>query len=138
MDQILGFLPGVHALIRWFILSLGVVGAARSFVSMLSVSAKFTRLDIGLCRAYSVLLDVQGLFGMLLLLAALTTQQPLTTLQWLHPLIMLPAIIVGHLYRRFQSQPDRARHQAQLGIFVGSLVLVAIGLAIINELYLPM
>lgn len=134
MTEIQASLADVHGLIRWFILSLAVVGAARSFVSMLSVSGRYTRLDVGLGNAYSGLLDLQGLLGILLVIAALTTQQPVP---WLHPIIMLPAMFVGHLNRRFRQQPDRKRQQIQFGIYLGSLVLIAIGLAVINQLYLP-
>ena len=134
MAQIQTALGDIHSMLRWLILSLAVFGAARSFVSMLSVSARFTRLDLGVSRAYAVLLDVQLLVGVLLVLAALTVQQPVP---WIHPIIMVPAVIVAHLSRRFAAQPDRKRHQAQLGIYLGSLALIVIGLAVINQLSLP-
>ena len=124
----------LHSALRWLILSLAVFGAARSFVSMLSVSARFTRLDLGVSRAYAVLLDLQLLLGVLLVLAALTVQQPVP---WIHPLIMIPAVVVAHLGRRFAAQPDRTRHQAQLGIYLGSLALVMIGLIVIGQAILP-
>ena len=134
MAQILTALGDIHSMLRWLILSLAVFGAARSFVSMLSVSARFTRLDLGVSRAYAVLLDIQLLVGILLVLAALTVQQPVP---WIHPIIMIPAVVVVHLSRRFAAQPDRQRHQAQLAIYLGSLALVAIGLAVIGQLLLP-
>ncbi|HZY42550.1 MAG TPA: hypothetical protein VFF59_11195 [Anaerolineae bacterium] len=134
MLDVQAFLQYVHSLVRWFILSLAVVGAARAFVSMLSVSGKFTRLDQGLSNAYSGLLDLQGLLGILLVIAALSLQLPVP---WIHPIVMLPAIVVGHLNRRFRARPDRTRQQIQLGIYLGSLALVAIGLAVINQLHLP-
>jgi hypothetical protein len=134
MTNVNDFLVDVHGLVRWFILSLAVVGAARSLVSMLTVSAKFTRLDIGLSNAYSGILDLQGLIGILMMAAALVTH---SAVRWLHPIIMILAIMVGHLNRRFRARPDRTRHQYQAAIYAGSLVLVAIGLALINQLYLP-
>jgi hypothetical protein len=124
----------VHGVVRWLILSLAVFGAARSFVSMLSVSARFSRLDTGVSRAYAVLLDLQFLAGALLVLTALTLQEPVV---WLHPIIMIPAVVIAHFSRRFAARPDRTRHQAQLAIYLGSLALIAIGLAVINQLYLP-
>ncbi len=134
MAQIQATLLDIHSMLRWLILSLALFGAARSFVSMLSVSARFTRLDLGVGRAYAVLLDVQLLVGVLLVLAALTVQQPVP---WIHPIVMLPAVIVAHLSRRFAAQPDRQRHQAQLGIYLGSLALVVIGLIVIGQAVLP-
>jgi hypothetical protein len=134
MAEIQATLSAIHGMLRWLILSLAVFGVARSFVSMLSVSAHFTRLDLGVSRAYAVLLDIQLLVGVLLTLAALTLQQ---AVPWIHPIIMIPAIVVAHLSRRFAAQPDRKRHQAQLGIYLGSLALVVAGLAVIGQLYLP-
>ena len=134
MAQILTALGDIHSMLRWLILSLAVFGAARSFVSMLSVSARFTRLDLGVSRAYAVLLDLQMLVGILLVLSALTVQQPVP---WIHPIIMIPAVVVAHLSRRFAAQPDRQRHQAQLAIYLGSLALVVIGLIVIGQAVLP-
>ena len=134
MSEVAEFLKDTHSLVRWFILTFALVGSARAFVSMLSVSGKFTRLDQGLSNAYRGLLSLQGVLGILLIMAALTRQ---TTVPWLHLIVMLPAIGVSHLARRFRARPDRTRQQYQLGIYLGSLALVAIGLAVINELYLP-
>jgi hypothetical protein len=134
MAQVQDTLLYIHSVVRWLILSLAVFGAARSFVSMLSVSARFSRLDLGVSRAYTVLFDLQLLAGLLLVLAALTLQQPVP---WIHPIIMIPAVVIAHLSRRFAAQPDRRRHQAQLAVYLGSLALVALGLAVIGQLLLP-
>ena len=134
MEQIQAALIDIHGMLRWLVLSLAVFGTARSFVSMLSVSARFTRLDLGVSRAYAILLDLQLLVGVLLVLAALDLQQ---AVPWLHPLIMIPAVVIAHLGRRFAAQPDRKRHQAQLAIYLGSLALVVIGLVVIGQFALP-
>lgn len=140
MEQIQESLLTIHSFVRWLILSLALFGAARSFVSMLSVSARFTRLDVGVCRAYAGLLDLQLLLGILLVLGALTLQATVPwadSATWIHPIIMIPAVVVAHLSRRFAAQPDRKRHQRQLAIYLGSLALIASGLAVINQLSLP-
>jgi hypothetical protein len=134
MEQIQDSLLTIHSLVRWLILSLALFGTARSFVSMLSVSARFTRLDMGVSRAYAGLLDLQFLLGVLLVLGALNLQE---VVPWIHPIIMLPAIIVAHLSRRFAALPDRKRHQRQLLIYLGSLALIVAGLAVIGQLTLP-
>ncbi|HZY44817.1 MAG TPA: hypothetical protein VFF70_08720, partial [Anaerolineae bacterium] len=72
--------------------------------------------------------------GVLLVLAALLLQQ---AVPWLHVIVMLPALVVGHLNRRVRDRPDRVRHQVQLGVYIGTLALSVIGLAIINQLALP-
>src|SRR5512144_1590256 len=123
MSQIQDTLVYIHSMLRWLILSLAVFGAARSFVSMLSVSARFSRLDLGVSRAYTILLDLQLLVGILLVLAALAAQG---SVPWIHPIIMIPAVVIAHVSRRFTVQPDRKRHQAQLAIYLGSLALIVI------------
>jgi len=134
MEQVQQTLLTIHSYVRWLIISLAIFGTARSFVSMLSVSARFSRLDIGVSRAYAGLLDLQLLFGLLLVLVAFSGQESVV---WIHPLIMIPAIVLAHFSRRSATQADRKRHQRQLAIYLGSLVLIAIGLAVINQLYLP-
>jgi hypothetical protein len=134
MADLQASLSVIHGLIRWIILSLAIVGAARSLVSLLTRDAKFMRLDVGLSNAYAGILDLQALLGVLLVIAALILQM---SVPWIHPIIMIPAIVVAHQNRRFRDKPDRVRHQAQLAIFVGSLILIAIGLLVIGQLRLP-
>ncbi len=134
MIQIQETLFYIHSVLRWLILSLAVFGTARSFVSMLSVSGRFSRLDLGVSRAYPLVLDLQLLVGSLLVLAALTLQQ---LVPWIHPIIMIPAVVIAHLGRQFAARPDRNRHQAQFAIYLSSLALVVIGLAVIGHLALP-
>ncbi len=134
MEQIQATLLDIHGMLRWLILSLAIFGVARSFVSMLSMSARFSRLDLGVSRAYPIVIDLQVLVGILLILAALTMQ---LAVPWIHPLIMIPAAVVAHLSRRFAAEPDRKRHQAQFAIYLGSLALIALGLAVIGQLALP-
>jgi len=134
MEQIQESLLTIHSFIRWLILSLALFGAARSFVSALSVSGRFTRLDVGVSRAYAGVLDLQFLVGILLVLGALNLQE---TIPWIHPIVMIPAIIVAHLSRRFAAMPDRQRQQRQLAIYLVSLALISIGLAVIGQLALP-
>lgn len=131
MTDVRNFLLDIHSYFRWALLLLAIVGSARSLVSLMSREAKFMRLDIGLSIGYSVALDLQGLFGALLVIVDLSID---LAAPWSHLLIMVPAIVVGNLNRRFRSRPDRARHQAQLAIFIGTLMLISLGLAAIDLL----
>jgi hypothetical protein len=49
---------------------------------------------------------------------------------------MLPAVVVSHLGRRFNERSNRDRHKAQIGIYLGSLALILLGLAVIGQLRL--
>jgi hypothetical protein len=128
-----GFILSAHRYLRFVILGFGILGVLRALASLNTREAKFMRVDNVLARLYNGALDVQVLVGVGMVLLYASQAKPL---QWLHPLIMLPAVVVSHLGRRFRTRPDRDRHKAQLAIYVGSLALVAVGLAVIGELRL--
>ena len=127
------FVKDVHSYLRLIILVLGALGVLRSLVSLGTARATFMRIDESLGRGYSLALDAQTLAGALLAVGLLGQAGAVT---WIHPIIMLPAVVVSHAGRRFRSRPDRDRHKAQLAIYAVSLVLIAVGLAVIGELKL--
>ncbi len=127
------FLLIVHRYLRFVILALGILGVLRALVSLGTRQARFMRVDEALSRSYSGALDLQTLVGMILVL--LLIGQP-ADVSWIHPIIMFPAVVISHFSRRFRSRPDRARHKAQLSIYVVSLILIAAGLAVIGQLRL--
>lgn len=127
------FLLVAHRYLRFIILAIGILAALRSLVSLGTREAKFMRLDEALGRVYTGALDLQALAGVALIIFLLSASLPVP---WVHPVIMLPAIYIGHLGRRFRDRPDRDRHKAQLGVYAGSLALIAVGLLVIGELRL--
>jgi len=127
------FFLTAHTYLRFVILALGVLGMLRALVSLGTRNATFMRVDEVLSRGYAGALDLQVAVGAILVLIRLGQSDPVS---WLHPIIMLPAVFAAHLGRRYQRRPDRERQKAQLAIYAGSLVLVALGLAVIGELRL--
>ena len=122
-----------HTYLRLLILTLGALGILRALVSLGTRNAAFARVDEVLSRGYTGALDLQTVVGAILALMLLGQSE---SVQWIHPLIMLPAVFVAHLGRRFQNRPDRERQKAQLAVYAGSLAIVAVGLAVIGELRL--
>ena len=128
------FFLTAHTYLRFVILALGVLGMLRALVSLGTRNATFMRVDEVLSRGYAGALDLQVAVGAILVLMRLgQSDHPVS---WLHPIIMLPAVVAAHLGRRYQRRPDRERQKVQLAIYAGSLVLVALGLAVIGELRL--
>lgn len=129
------FVLTAHRYLRFVILALGLLGLLRSLVSLGTREARFMRIDEAFSRGYTGALDLQVLAGAVLIILLLS-QAEAVPVAWLHPIIMLPAVVVSHLGRRFRDRPDRDRHKAQLAIYAGSLALIAAGLAVIGELRL--
>ena len=128
------FVLTAHRFLRFVVLVFGIVGVLRSLVSLGTRDAKFMRFDETLIRAYTGALDLQTLAGIILVLMLIG--QPGASVPWIHPIFMLPAVVVAHLSRRFRGRPDRERHIRHLGLYTGSLVLIGIGLAVIGQLRL--
>ena len=122
-----------HRYLRFVILVIGILAALRCLVSLGTRESMFMRLDQALSRVFSGALDLQLLAGAALVVTALSEAR---TVPWFHPIIMLPAVVVSHMSRRFRTRPDRERHRAQLGIYAGCLALIALGLLTIGQLKL--
>jgi hypothetical protein len=123
----------VHRYLRFVILAIGILGVLRALVSLGTREARFMRIDDALSRVFSGALDLQVLVGAVLILWRPAESNPIP---WIHPIIMLPAVFISHLTRRFRHRPDRERHRAQLAIFAVSLAIVALGLIVIDQLRL--
>jgi hypothetical protein len=119
----------IDGYIRWFILVLAAVGATRSLISLLTREARFMRLDVGLSAAYGGLLILHSINSLFLI----STLSVATTAAWAYLILTLAATIVGNLHWRFRARPDRVRHQIQLGLFVGSLILIIMGLLLLEQ-----
>lgn len=127
------FFLTAHRYLRFVILALAILGTLRSLVSLGTREARFMRLDEGLGRVYSGALDLQMLAGIFIAVLRLTASTPVI---WIHPIIMLPAVVISHLSRRFRDRADRERHKAQIGIYLGSLAIILLGLAVVGQLRL--
>jgi len=123
----------VHRYLRFVILAFGVLGVLRSLVSLNTREPKFMRIDEVMSRAFSGALDLQTLAGIVLILLLPGEGR---SIAWLHPILTLPAVVAAHLGRRFRDRPDRDRLTAQLILYVASLALIALGLAVIGQLRL--
>ena len=136
MEAVLPFVLTVHNYLRFVILALGLLGVLRSLVSLGTREARYMRVDEVLGRGYSGALDVQALAGVVLIIGVLGQPEAAPIQVWIHPAIMLPAVALSHLGRRFEGRSDRDRHKGQLAIYAGSLALIAVGLAVIGQLRL--
>jgi len=119
----------IHGDLRWIFGLVALLGIARAAYGLLR-SAHYSHLDARLAFTYSMLLDLQALYGIgLILYLALGKFSLETTVNWIdwHPVWMLAAVAVGHLGSRWKSAPDRTRFQVQLAVYAASLVLIAVG-----------
>ena len=125
------FILGIHSIVRWIILLVAVVALVKLAYGWLRAGV-FDGMDRGLVMGYSGLLDLQALVGFILLFGngfLLGEGFPMPRI--LHGIVMILAVITGHLAGRGKSDPAKARYRRALAAIAGSLVLVLIGIIII-------
>lgn len=125
-----GMLGTIHGELRWIFVFVALLGLGRTLYG-LRRRADFSPLDGRLALVYSMLLDLQALYGIgLILYLGLSKLGSFeATIKWIdwHPVWMLAAVFVGHMGARWKTAPDRRRFQAQLAVYGLSLVLIVIG-----------
>jgi hypothetical protein len=129
-NAISGMLGTIHGELRWVFALVAVIGIVRSIYGLVR-NGKFSSFDSRWALVYSIFLDLQALYGILLVmyLAFVELGSINATFNWIgmHPVFMLAAVVVGHLGPRWKDAPDRTRLQVQLAIYLVSLALIIVG-----------
>jgi hypothetical protein len=129
-NAISGMLGTIHGELRWIFALVAVIGIARTVYGIVGNKA-FSDFDSRWGVVYSILLDLQVLYGVFLILYLTFVEfdSLSATINWIgwHPVFMLAAVVVAHLGSRWRGAPDQKRFQAQLAIYVVSLALIFVG-----------
>ena len=125
-------LGAIHGELRWVFALAAIVGVTRTIYGMVRAE-RFSALDGRLATVYSLLLDLQALYGIgLIVYLSLDRLNLEATINWIdwHPVWMLSAVTVGHLGSRWKRAPDRTRFRAQLTVYGVSLVFIVVGVLV--------
>lgn len=129
-NAISGMLGTIHGELRWIFLIIAIIGIIRTAYGLIR-SSGFSAIDDRLALVYSILLDLQALYGILLILyLGLSKLGSFSaTFNWVgwHPVWMLTAVVVGHLGARWKDAPDKTRFRVQLAVYLISLSLIFVG-----------
>ncbi|HUH95992.1 MAG TPA: hypothetical protein VLZ89_01445 [Anaerolineales bacterium] len=126
MDTLLA----IHSFMRWIIMAVAAVTIIKFAVSW-AANSLFKALDRGLASAFSGLMDLQVLLGLIYLIWNGLTITGFPTVRILHAVTMIIAAAVAHLPSRFRTLNDKLRFQYSLIALIGSLILVFIGISIL-------
>ena len=120
----MGTLMTIHGEVRWLVAVLAVVIIIKFAIGWLG-RRKYTSLDRSLLTAYTILLDINVLLGLILLFFNGGINGPRLE----HAVTMLLAVIAGHMtamWRRSTDSPTKFRNQLLLVAL--SLLLVFFGI----------
>lgn len=119
-----------HSGLRWLVLLVAVLAIVKFLTGWLQ-RGQYKGLDRGLMAAFSGLIDLQSLLGVVLLVWSGLTGVGFPFFRIAHGLIMVAAAVVAHLSRRWKHADDGTRFRNDLFLIVGSLILVLIGISIL-------
>lgn len=120
----MGFILTLHGELRWLVVAVAIVALIKFGVG-LARNANYTGMDRGLMSAYTILLDVNFLLGLVLLFGS---GGGFTAGRIEHAVTMILALAAAHssaMWRR--SDDDAKKFRNNLLVLVLSLVLVVVG-----------
>jgi hypothetical protein len=124
----------LHSIVRWLIVLAGVIGLGR-YAWVLTGRAAGGKMDRGLMAAYTGLLDLNVLLGLIYLLwSGLATPIGFPFPRIEHAVTNVVAVVVAHLFAARARKAADARAMARtnlLGIVI-SLGLVVVAVAVIG------
>jgi heme A synthase len=119
-DIEMGIVQMIHSINRWIIVVVAVIALVKFLVGWLR-SSSYEPIDKRLMTAYTVLLDVQLVLGIILLIGL-----PIVDYRIEHAVTMVLAIILAHLSRVWRDKPDKVKFRNNFfAILVGMLLIIA-------------
>ena len=128
----LSFLLGLHSLLRWIIVAVSLI-ALIWFVLVWLRGVRNERADRGLMAAFSGLIDLQVLIGIIYIVWSGLAGVGFPRYRIEHGVIMIIAAGVSHLSIRWRKADVRNRARNNVALIVGVLVIVFIGVSVLPQ-----
>ena len=118
----------VHSYLRWLILIVALVAVVKFGLGWRRGGA-FESMDRGLASGFSGLMDLQVIFGLILLIwnGIAGTGFPMFRIE--HAITMTIAAVVAHLHVLWKNADDKLRFRNSLFIILDVLIIIFFGIA---------
>ena len=123
-------LLAVHSIVRWLLVAVAGVAIILLAIGWLG-KKKFSKTDRILVAAYSGLLDLQVLIGLIFLLWTGFAGAGFPRFRLEHMTIMFIAALMAHFNSRWKEADDKIRYRNTLFTLLGSLLLIFLGVALL-------
>ncbi len=124
------FVLGLHALVRWIIVLIAVVGIVWFALATLR-RVNNPRTNRILMSAFTGFIDLQVLLGLIFILWSGFAGAGFPLYRIEHAFTMLIAAAVAHMSRRWRQSPVEVQSRNYLLIMIATLVLVFIGVSLL-------
>lgn len=123
-------LHGIHSFLRWLIVVVALIAIVKFALGWLKGGA-YKGMDRGLTAAFSGLMDLQAVLGIILLIWMALGGAEFAWQRATHGLIMIVAAVLGHLPARWKNAADVVRFRNALFCILAAFVLIFIGVALV-------
>ncbi|MBK8431599.1 MAG: hypothetical protein IPL28_10060 [Chloroflexi bacterium] len=119
----------IHSIIRWVIVIVGVLAIIKFAIGWAQKS-KFTGADRGLSSAFTGLMDLQLLLGLIIIFwGGLVDGLGFPRVRLEHGFAMIIAVVVAHLSARWRKSGDTLRFRNTFLTILISLLIIFAGVA---------
>ena len=115
----------IHSINRWLIIVVGLIAAVKFLIGWLGKS-NYKPADRGLMTAYTILLDLQLLLGIILLIGGELARYRIE-----HAFTMIIAIVLAHLSRLWRDKDDPVKFRNNFLAIAAGLLLIVAGLNVL-------
>ncbi|NTU65593.1 MAG: hypothetical protein HGB05_19880 [Chloroflexi bacterium] len=124
------FILGLHSLVRWLVVVAAVIAVVRYVIDLVGKSPD-AELGRKLMMAYTILLDVNVLLGIILLVGRAIGVGQILPIWIEHAVTNLIAVVIAHIFAaRAKKQADAKRTAAwRLAGVLISIALIVMGVA---------
>jgi hypothetical protein len=121
----------IHSWLRWLILLVAAIAVVKSIIG-LAGRHEFDKMSGGLTSAFSGLMDLQVLIGLIYLLWSGFAGAGFPMQRIEHLVTMIIAAVVAHLPAVWKNKPAAVRYRNGLIVILVSLLLVVAGVFALN------
>jgi hypothetical protein len=124
------FILGLHSLLRWLVVIAAVVAIARYVIDLVGKSPD-VEMGRKLMMAYTILLDVNVLLGLILIVGRASAVGQILPIWIEHATTNIIAVIIAHIFAarsKKLAEPKRAAAWRLAGVLI-SIVLIVMGVA---------
>lgn len=124
------FLIGLHGGIRWLVVLAGVLALVK-FVAGWLGNSRFGPLDRRLGLAFTVLMDINVLIGLIIFVIGFFDDLPgeVLRIRSEHAVTMILAVAAAHMSARWKNAEDKIRFRQTAIFFLIAMLLVVAGVA---------
>ncbi|MCA9986061.1 MAG: hypothetical protein KDE59_17260 [Anaerolineales bacterium] len=124
------FLIGLHGGIRWLVVVAGVLALIKFVAGWLSNSS-FGLLDRRLSLAFTILMDINVLIGLIIFVTGFFGDLPgeVLRIRSEHAVTMILAVAAAHMSARWKNAADKIRFRQTAIFFLIAMLLVVAGVA---------